>query len=259
MVMVSKRIGWMDDSCANLTQTEILKQPLQTRISFSTSEFEYISVEGSLHLSIPLRDFKAIIQHADSLRASVTAFYNNPGQPLQLAYERDGLACAFTVMTRPDGIGRMAAPIRHMSRAKESQKRARTASTAIRERDDREMTSNTETARVVTPSRSPAAETEQLKTVPHTNHYVEQSTFADFSEVQGSAVPPRGLLDSDEENEAAEESVTWDMHGDGNWKGGDRRVTSEKRRRLESEDGSAGEEGVVEPTQRSTLLKGLFD
>ncbi|RPA75894.1 hypothetical protein BJ508DRAFT_417901 [Ascobolus immersus RN42] len=239
---------------------EILKQPLQTRISLSTAEFESILVENSIHLSIPLRDFKTVIQHADSLRASITAFYNNPGQPLHLAYERDGLACAFTVMTRPDGVGRMAAPIRHLSKTKEPQKRARTTSTAIREREEADTTRYQETPRAAARNEFTPAWRDYSEPAPQRNPYMEQNSFADFSEVQASAVPPRGLLDSDEENEGAEESVTWDIRGDGGgWRAPSRRVTGEKRRRLESEDDSAGEEGVVGPTQRSNIPKGLFD
>lgn len=47
-----------------------------------------------------MKDFKAIVTHAVSLPAKVTARYSRPCYPLQLAYGIEGIACEFTLMTR---------------------------------------------------------------------------------------------------------------------------------------------------------------
>lgn len=49
---------------------------------------------------ITVKDFKAIVMHAGSLQAKVTARYSRPCYPLQLAYGVEGIACEFTLMTR---------------------------------------------------------------------------------------------------------------------------------------------------------------
>lgn len=51
-------------------------------------------------MAISVKDFKAIVIHADSLKARLTARYTRPCRPLQLAYGVDGMACEFTLMTR---------------------------------------------------------------------------------------------------------------------------------------------------------------
>ncbi|KAI5794345.1 DNA repair protein RAD9 [Peziza echinospora] len=79
--------------------TEILKQPLHTAVTMDTAEYEEFSVEEGLHITINLKDFKAVIHHADSLNAVVSVYYTDPGRPLQIQYEGDGMDCEFTLMT----------------------------------------------------------------------------------------------------------------------------------------------------------------
>ena len=86
-----------------------------------TVEFEDFTVEEELHITISLKDFKvfhphyscnmptdernsqAIIHHADSLSATISAYYSDPGRPLQVQYDRDGMDCEFTLMTTGSG------------------------------------------------------------------------------------------------------------------------------------------------------------
>lgn len=60
-------------------------------------------MQEGVNIGIVVKDFKAIISHANTLRADVAARYSHPNRPLQLAYERNGMTCEFTLMTR---IGR---------------------------------------------------------------------------------------------------------------------------------------------------------
>ncbi|CUS12323.1 unnamed protein product [Tuber aestivum] len=81
---------------------EILKQPLQTSVSFDTADFDTFGAEDGVHVAVSLKDFKAIVAHADSLHASVTAYYSEAGHPLQVTYEQEGMNCEFTLMTLGD-------------------------------------------------------------------------------------------------------------------------------------------------------------
>lgn len=79
---------------------EILKQPVHTSVAIDTKDFESCAVEEKLHVAISVKDFKAIITHADTLKTVITARYTRPCRPLQLSYGSDGMICEFTLMTR---------------------------------------------------------------------------------------------------------------------------------------------------------------
>lgn len=81
---------------------EILKQPVHTSVAIDTRDFDHFAVQEGLHVAISVKDFKAIISHADTLKTPIAALYTRPCRPLQLSYEREGMACEFTLMTRGD-------------------------------------------------------------------------------------------------------------------------------------------------------------
>lgn len=78
---------------------EILKHPLVTAVAVNTSDFEQFTVQAGMHIIINVKDFKAIVIHADTLKTSLKAFYSQPTRPLQFSYGCDGLFCEFTLMT----------------------------------------------------------------------------------------------------------------------------------------------------------------
>lgn len=45
-------------------------------------------------------NFQSVITHADGLNVSVFAMYRENGRPMRLSYEREGMICEFTLMTR---------------------------------------------------------------------------------------------------------------------------------------------------------------
>jgi cell cycle checkpoint control protein RAD9A len=53
-----------------------------------------------MHVAINLKDFKAVVGHAETANATVTARYTRPCKPLQLEYQYEGVTAEFTVMTR---------------------------------------------------------------------------------------------------------------------------------------------------------------
>lgn len=82
-----------------LTSVEVLKQPLHTTVAIDISDFEEFEVEENVHTAISVKDFKAVILHADTLKASIYALYSHPTRPLQLSYTDQGMQCEFTLMT----------------------------------------------------------------------------------------------------------------------------------------------------------------
>lgn len=81
---------------------EILKMAMHTNIALDTADFEKWDVEDRIHIAVSLKDVKAIVFHAGSLNTSISTFYSDPGRPLQVAYEHDGMKCEFTLMTMAD-------------------------------------------------------------------------------------------------------------------------------------------------------------
>ena len=80
----------------------VLKQPLQTAVTIKTVDFEQFDAQELIHIGISVKDFRNIVTHADSLKATLTALYSHPTQPLQLSYSGEGMRCEFTLMTIGD-------------------------------------------------------------------------------------------------------------------------------------------------------------
>ena len=92
------------------TKVDVLKQPLQTSITIDNLDFEDFQVEEQLHVGISVKDFKAIVTHAETLKTSITALYSFPNRPLQLTYHEYGMHCEFTLMTIGDYRGSSVTP-----------------------------------------------------------------------------------------------------------------------------------------------------
>ena len=76
-----------------------MKQPLQTSIAIDTLDFEDFEVEEKLHIGISVKDFKAIVTHAETLKATIRALYSRPTRPILFSYQEHGMLCEFTLMT----------------------------------------------------------------------------------------------------------------------------------------------------------------
>jgi cell cycle checkpoint control protein RAD9A len=103
---------------------EILKNPLRTAVSVSTADFAEFEAQEKLHIIISVKDFKAIVSHAATINASMSAYYSRPGRPLQFTYTQDGMTSNFTLMTAGDygdtptpSADTSAVPIHQVSRA----------------------------------------------------------------------------------------------------------------------------------------------
>lgn len=80
----------------------ILKQPLETSISIHTSDFDDFHMQEGSHIHISVKDFRAIVTHAETLKGPISAYYSQPTRPLQFSYQNYGMHCEFTLMTTGD-------------------------------------------------------------------------------------------------------------------------------------------------------------
>ncbi|KAE8832226.1 hypothetical protein PTNB85_06618 [Pyrenophora teres f. teres] len=131
-----------DDRCVFKSYTEkitngkeILKHPLVTAVAVNTSDFEEFTVQAGMHIIINVKDFKAIVVHADTLKTSLKAFYSQPTRPLQFSYGSDSLVCEFTLMTSGNYTTAPAIPT-PVPQAMSSRHTSRAPSTTIVERED---------------------------------------------------------------------------------------------------------------------------
>jgi cell cycle checkpoint control protein RAD9A len=62
-------------------------------------EFDDVEVQDKLHIIISVKDFRAILQHAQMTSGALTTSYSNPGRPMKLSYNTDGVLCEFILMT----------------------------------------------------------------------------------------------------------------------------------------------------------------
>ena len=81
-------------------ETEVLKHPVHTSVATDKLDFQEYMVEDNMHVAINLKDFKAIVGHAETANATVTARFTRPCRPLQLEYRFEGVHAEFTIMTR---------------------------------------------------------------------------------------------------------------------------------------------------------------
>ncbi|KAJ9499715.1 hypothetical protein H2202_004705 [Exophiala xenobiotica] len=79
---------------------EILKQPMHTSVALERKDFASFNVQEGLHIGTMVKDFRAIVAHAESMRAQVTARYSRGNRPMQISYEDNGVLAEFTLMTR---------------------------------------------------------------------------------------------------------------------------------------------------------------
>ena len=100
--------------------TEILRQPMHTSVALERKDFNDFNVQEGLHVGIIVKDFRAIVAHAETTRAQVTARYSRGNRPMQITCDSGGLLSEFTLMTRgtssnvPQG-SRNATPARDLS------------------------------------------------------------------------------------------------------------------------------------------------
>ncbi len=262
---------------------DIFKQPMHTSVATERKDFNDFNVQEGLHIGIVVRDFRAIVSHADGLGVSVAARYSRGNRPMQIAYENDGILCEFTLMTRDQpantnstGGSSTSTPARDLSvrPAQSSQPQNSTPRPA-----DREPTP-TLSATIMPPPAATTSSKDTMGPLRPTQSMTTTTTLHQASR-NGSPPAPSASLDQhslffpagedehfwdehDNDTAAQEDFVTWDASGRGS-------VLSETGRRIQDSEPAislqvprlirkeASTHQGIAPTQRLSQLKGLFD
>ncbi|KAL3474876.1 Rad9-domain-containing protein [Aspergillus californicus] len=99
--------------------TEILRQPVHTSVAIDKKDFEHFLADDGMHVAISVKDFKAVINHAETAGVMITARYTRPCRPLQLAYDFEGIRTEFTLMTTgeagPEDVPTSSRPVPQLS------------------------------------------------------------------------------------------------------------------------------------------------
>lgn len=67
-------------------------------------------MQEGIHIHISVKDFRAIVTHAETLKGPISAYFSQPTRPLQFSYQNYGMHCEFTLMTMGDSRGASSAP-----------------------------------------------------------------------------------------------------------------------------------------------------
>jgi cell cycle checkpoint control protein RAD9A len=262
---------------------DIFKQPMHTSVAIERKDFDDFSVQEGLHIGIVVRDFRAIVSHADGLGVSITARYSRGNRPMQIAYESDGILGEFTLMTRGQntsmpsvGGTRTSTPARDLS--------VRPAQRPQLQKADQQQVDRDPTPTLSATIMPPPIETASFKGTkgpPQPTQYMTSTTRAHEASRIGSPPAPSASLDQhslffpageeehfwdehDNDTTEQEDFVTWDASGRGS-------VLSEAGRRIRDSESATSFQGPrpirrevpnvqgIAPTQRLSQLKGLFD
>tara|TARA_R110002003_G_scaffold127_7_gene11932 strand:- start:6509 stop:7597 length:1089 start_codon:yes stop_codon:yes gene_type:complete len=239
---------------------EILKHPLVTAVAVNTSDFDEFSVQPGLHIIISVKDFKAIVIHADTLKTSLKAYYSQPTRPLQFSYGCEGLLCEFTLMTSGDYNAAPATPT-PAPPPLSSRQTSRAPSTTMERTNIRSMRSE------MPPPSEPASRRD--RSGRQRNPGSRQNSTAQAQPAQKDPeslfVPEREEARHREEEEDSawapldyekEETLGWDASADH-----DASVFPTFRdsgSEGPSRTNTVGSNDVFEPTQRVSQIKGLW-
>lgn len=227
---------------------EILKHPLVTAVAVNTSDFEEFNVPPGLHIVISVKDFKAIVIHADTLKTSLKACYSLPTRPLQFSYGCDGLLCEFTLMTSGDynSAAALSTPAPAAVQSGRAVSRAISAATS-ENREDRTMLPPIEPASRRSARRQVGSRQASSPARPQD----PESLFVNQEEEEDTQWEP-----ADYNNE--EEALGWDASADRNASNFPTFQDSGSFSRPDAGQGNAENMEGIAPTQRVSQIKGLW-
>lgn len=226
---------------------EVLKHPLVTAVAVNTSDFDEFNVQPGLHIIISVKDFKAIVTHADTLKTKLRAYYSHPTRPLQFSYGSDGLLCEFTLMTSGDyNASATPTPVPQQMPSRTNSRAQSTATERVENRSIRsEMPPPVEPAsRRTTRRRNPGS---RKDTEPKPTEIDPESLFVGGNEDDARWEP------ADYENDA-EEMLGWDASAQNDSAIFPTFRDSGSLARTDTEDSNE----AVAPTQRVSQIKGLW-
>ncbi|KAF9696951.1 hypothetical protein EKO04_004616 [Ascochyta lentis] len=248
---------------------EILKHPLVTAVAVNTSDFEEFNVQAGLHIVLSVKDFRAIVLHADTLKTSLKAYYSQPTRPLQFSYGCDGLLSEFTLMTSGDYTGAplipTPAPQQQTVTPRQQSRQASHAPSAASERTEtRSMHSEMpppvqpasrrdQNGRLRNPgSRQPSSAPAQSQTIqPQVEAEDEESLFVPHNDASMQEEEDAAWAPMDYEKE---ETLGWDASADHDASVFPTFRDSGNMSRTTTMESNT----VIEPTQRLSEIKGLW-
>ena len=228
---------------------------MHTSVALEKKDFDDFNVQEGLHLSIIVKDFRAIIAHAETMRTSVTARYSKGNRPMQFAYDEDGILAQFTLMTRGSSNDVTSAT---------------TASTPARDLS-------------VRPISQPPPSTNAMTRPPTTMPPPIARSFTSEATAQAGITKPNGrhsppapsasinpaslFIPADDEQQWDEpdygdqpDHVTWDSTEPGAGSNSTRLIRDSEPTSFRSFAGQSTEDVPgIPPTQRLSQVRGLFD
>lgn len=184
----------------------------------NVGDFEDVCVQEKLHTIISVKDFKAIVTHANALDTVLIAYYSSPGRPLQFNYRKDELYCQFTVMTAGDNRKSSSASTTTNTTAASSRRQSvQPQSVSFEQRQD--------TSRSMPPPARPEARRNPQSLGKRTSTSSSTGTESQAQESDSLFVPaddgdrqwdPQDLADNEESVgwDASEDNVLHSMHMD---------------------------------------------
>ena len=224
---------------------EVLKHPLVTAVAVNTTDFDEFNVQPGLHIIISVKDFKAIVIHAETLKTNLKSYYSQPARPLQFSYGCDGLLCEFTLMTSGDhNATATSTPAPHQVSSKQA---LRAPSTGTERPENRSLRSD------MPPPSEPALRRATRRrnlgsrrdSSPKSHQPEFESLFVNEDDARWEPVEH-----ADEE----EETLGWDASGEHNAVDFPSFRDSANTSRTQTEESFEG----VAPTQRISQIKGLW-
>ncbi|OQE81746.1 hypothetical protein PENNAL_c0039G01146 [Penicillium nalgiovense] len=251
---------------------EVLKHPVHTSVAADKRDFQEYLVEENMHVAINLKDFKAVVAHAETANATVTARYTRPCKPLQLEYRFEGVNAEFTVMTRGQADSEEVPTSTRGTIPRQTP--APIPISAIRSRDTRpSVTPSTQMppppprSRSIRPLNGSSTQENLSHQKPSADRPVASGLSMEFDSLFVPADDDRQWDEMNEEEEEEEEEepqdiLGWDASGTQDAFGASIRDTEPS---FSKQDGSRAEEADDEmglpPTQRLSQVRqyGLFD
>lgn len=189
---------------------DTLRQPVHTSVAIDKTDFEYFGADDGVHVAISLKDFKAVISHAETSRVMITARYTRPCRPLQLAYDFEGIRTEFTLMTTgeagPEDLPSSSRPVPQLS--------ARQTPAPVQV----SQPSNAANTRQVAPPRNrpirPLTGTSSRATAPSTQATTQPQPSIKFDSLFVPADDDRQWDVAEDEEPEAEDMLGWDATAD---------------------------------------------
>ena len=227
-------------------------------MALERKDFDDFNVQEGLHIGIVVKDFRAIISHAETMRTQITAKYSRGNRPMQISYESNGILAEYTLMTRG-----------HSS----SVPNESTTSTPARDLSVRPVSrpnSNDRAPSILPTTQSvpamppPNATTSIRDAAPEPS--VTRPTLRNTPPAPSASINPDSLFipaDDDQQwdepnYEEEPDIVTWNAP-DPSFTDSGRRIRDSEPTSFRSVGGQQPEFREFPPTQRLSQVKGLFD